>query len=304
MVFWTSSSILLRETLIQGYITNIEPLRIGVGKEAPLESLVDLAVLRINYRGRTIPVIPGSSLKGTFRSTATAILRSLQLKACSGLSKETCMDAEIPDHPYQRSLGEAIESRLRIGKTSEAMELFYKNACLLCKIFGAPSYSSKITFSDAYPLGEDGEVLPFSFNTRTGIAIDRNSGAVLRGALYTVEFIEPGAKFRFLMTSRNLPNYALGLVSTIIRMMNSGEVKIGGFKTRGFGAVKIDKLSFKVKDYPRSEEAVLKPLDDRDQRVELTGLVRMEDGWLAAEDEDAWVILKKLEDAWYAYAKS
>ena len=304
MAFWTSSSTLLRETLIQGYITNIEPLRIGVGKEPPLESLVDLAVLRISYKGRTIPVIPGSSLKGTFRSTATAILRSLQLKACSGLSRETCMDSEIPGHPYQRNLGEEIESLLRIGKASEAMELFYKNACLLCKIFGAPSYSSKITFSDAYPLGEGGEVLPFSFNTRTGIAIDRRSGAVFRGTLYTVEFVEPGARFRFLITSRNLPNYALGLVGTIIRMINSGEVKIGGFKTRGFGAVKIDKLSLKVKDHPRSEEAALKPLDDKDQRVELGGLVRMEDGWLAAEGEDAWIILKKLEDAWYAYAKS
>jgi CRISPR-associated RAMP protein (TIGR02581 family) len=214
------------------------------------------------------------------------------------------MDAMIPDQSHQRSLREVIESLLRMSKTLEAMECFYKNSCLLCKIFGAPSYSSKITFSDAYPLGEGGEILPFSFNTRTGIAIDRRSGAVFKRALYTVEFIEPGAKFRFLITSRNLPNYALGLVSTIIRMINSGEVKIGGFKTRGFGTVKIDNLSFKVKDYQRSEEAVLKPLDDRDQRLELTGLVRMEDGWLVAEDENAWVILKKLEDAWYAYAKS
>jgi len=304
MAFWTSSSIFLREALIQGYITNVEPLRIGVGREAPLESLVGSVVLKINYKGKTIPVIPGSSLKGTFRSTATAILRSLQLKACSGLSKETCMDAGIPNHPYQRNLGEAIESLLRIGKTSEAMELFYKNACLLCKIFGAPSYSSKIIFSDAYPLGESGDVLPFSLNTRTGIAIDRKTGAVFKRALYTVEFIEPGAKFRFSTTSRNLPNYALGLVSTIIRMMDSGEIKIGGLKTRGFGAVKIDKLSIKIRDYPRSEEATLKPLDDRDQRVELNGLVRMEDGWLTAEDENAWIILKKLEDTWYAYAKS
>jgi len=127
---------------------------------------------------------------------------------------------------------------------------------------------------------------------------------VFRGALYTVEFVEPGARFRFLITSRNLPNYALGLVGTIIRMINSGEVKIGGFKTRGFGAVKIDKLSLKVKDHPRSEEAALKPLDDKDQRVELGGLVRMENGWLAAEGEDAWIILKRLEDAWYVYAKS
>ncbi|MCS7368063.1 MAG: RAMP superfamily CRISPR-associated protein, partial [archaeon YNP-WB-062] len=159
MALWTSSSILLREMLIQGYITNIEPLRIGVGEEAPPGSLIDLAVLRVNHGGRTIPVIPGSSLKGMFRSTATTILRSLQLKACSGLSKETCMDAKIPEQHDQKSLGEAIKFLLKKGETSKAMELFYRNACLLCKIFGAPSYSSKITFSDAYPLGEDGEIL-------------------------------------------------------------------------------------------------------------------------------------------------
>jgi len=303
MIVWTYSSILLREVLFQGYINNVEPLRVGAGKEAPLESLVVQAVLRINYGGRSIPVIPGSSLKGAFRNAATALLRSLQLKACSGLSEETCMDSEIPNESNHRRLGKAVESLLQKGNASKAMETFYNNACLLCKIFGAPSYSSKIIFNDAYPLDENGKILPFSFNARTGIAIDRKTGTVFGRALYTVEFIEPGARFRFSISCKNLPNYALGLIGTIIRMINSGEVKIGGFKTRGFGAVRMDKLSFKARDYPKSDEPYLKSLDDKDRKVDLTGLVRLEGGWLIAEDSNAWNVLQKLEDAWYVYAK-
>lgn len=303
MVLWTSS-ILLREAFFQGYFTNIEPLRIGAGREAPLGSLTDLAVLRINYKGNTIPVIPGSSLKGNFRTAATMILKSMGFKACSGLAKETCMDTVVVDASSGKKLGDEIELHLRIGDSSKAMETFFENTCLLCKIFGAPSYASKVIFYDAYPLGENNEILPFSFSTRTGIAIDRKTGAVFGHALYVVEFVEPGANFKFSIMCKNLPNYALGLIATILNMLNSGELKIGGFKTRGFGAVRIEKLSVKFRDYPRSDKAVLKQLEDRDREVTLENLARLENGWLVAEDNNAWTILRKLEDSWYAYAKS
>ena len=85
---WTSSSIILREAIFRGYIENISPLRIGVGKEPPLGSKVDLAVIRIKYGEYDIPYIPGSSLKGLFRNHAGRIVSSFGLNVCSGLSKE------------------------------------------------------------------------------------------------------------------------------------------------------------------------------------------------------------------------
>lgn len=306
MSLWTSSSKLLRETFIQGYITNIEPLRIGSGREPPLGSLTDLAVLRIRYKGRDIPYIPGSSIKGVFRSSAIMLARSMGLRTCSGLSRDACTDTEkVVEGGSEMKLGDVLELYMRIGDTATAMKKFYEKACIVCKIFGSPYYQSKVYFSDAYPVGEDGEVLPFTINTRTGIAIDRRTGAVYGGALYTVEFVEPNAKFKFTVSARNLPNYALGLLSAIISMINSGEVKIGGFKTRGFGSVRIDKLFFKSRDYPKTEAVKLSSLDlEKDREVDLDGIARMEDGWIIAEEENAWKVLRKLEDLWYEFGKS
>lgn len=304
--FWTSSSILLRETIFKGYIRNIEPLRIGSGREPPLGSLADLAVLRIDYKGGSIPYIPGSSLKGVFRSSATMLARSIGLNACSGLSKDVCTEIEkVVEDISEIKLGDAIEYNIRAGKTTEAMKKFYERACLICKIFGSPYYLSKVYFSDAYPIGDYGEILPFSLNTRTGIAIDRKTGTVYGGALYTVEFVEPDVRFKFMIHARNLPNYALGLLSTIILMINNGEIKIGGFKTRGFGAVNIESLVFKSRDYPRTEGLRLVSLDrDKDREVDLSGVARLEDNWLIAEEENAWKVLRMLEGLWYEFGKS
>ncbi|MEN2974892.1 MAG: CRISPR-associated RAMP protein Csx7 [Candidatus Caldarchaeales archaeon] len=306
MNFWTSSSILLRETVFQGYIVNVEPLRIGSGKEPPLGSLTDLAVLRIKYGEKDIPYIPGSSLKGVFRSSAIMLARSIGLKACSGLSKDVCTEVEkVVEGASEMKLGDVVEHYIRIGEPANAMKKFYEKACLICKIFGSPHYLSKVYFSDAYPIGDNGELLPFSLNTRTGTAIDRKTGAVYGGALYTVEFVEPNTKFKFMIYARNLPNYALGLLSSIINMINRGEVKIGGFKTRGFGTVHIEELLFKSREYPRTEETKLVSLDlGEDKEIDLTGIVKLENNWLIAREENAWKVLKMLEDLWYEFGKS
>ncbi|MEM1674833.1 MAG: hypothetical protein QXI56_08195 [Candidatus Bathyarchaeia archaeon] len=50
-----------------GYIVNVEPLRVGAGREPLLEALADLVVLRIRYGGVDLPCILRLSLKGVFR---------------------------------------------------------------------------------------------------------------------------------------------------------------------------------------------------------------------------------------------
>ena len=49
-------------------LVNEEPLRIGAGKAKTPGELIDLPILLINKDGKPTPVIPGSSLKGVFRS--------------------------------------------------------------------------------------------------------------------------------------------------------------------------------------------------------------------------------------------
>lgn len=279
---------------------NVGPLRIGTGKEPPLGATVDLAVVRTRYRGVDLPYIPGSSLKGTFRSAATALAVARGFYACSGLSRETCMDTQVVRDPElgEMKLGECIDRLLRQGKPKEAMEKFWEKACLLCKMFGSPGYSGKIHFSDAHPISETGEPLSVRLGARTGIAIDRRTGAVFKGALYTVEYVEPGAKFKLLIRSTNLPNYSLGLLASVFRMVHLGQVKLGGFKTRGFGEVRIEDLRFEARDYP-AEGIVMRSLEPGvDEDVDLSGLAELKAGWLVARGDRVWRILEKFEEVW------
>lgn len=298
---WLSHAILLRETIFDGYITNLEPLRVGSGREPPLEAPVDLAVIRIEYKGISIPYIPGSSLKGVFRSYATSLARQSGLEVCTGLSEETCGENK---KIHDKILNRYIEDLIREGRSKEALETFYKNACLMCKIFGSTRYMSKVSFSDVYPIDESGKIIDVKTGVRTGIAIDRRTGTVFAGAFYRVEFIEPGARFKFSIRCKNLPNYAIGLLALILRRMRDGLIKVGGFKSRGFGAVSIESLKFMSRDHLGETSRIMGSLEpDIDRDVDLTDVARLKDGWITSEGDDAWKALNKLIEVWDKFAR-
>lgn len=297
---WLSHSILLRETAFEGYIVNVEPLRVGSGREPPLGAPVELAVVRIGYKGVNVPYIPGSSLKGVFRSYATLLAKHYGLEVCTGLSRETCGELKTVTTAdgKEKKLSDYINELMERG-SRDALKVFYENACLMCKIFGSTRYMSKVSFSDAYPIGENGQVIDVKADVRTGIAIDRRTGAVQPGAFYRVEFVEPGARFRLNVRCKNLPNYAIGLLSLILRRMNEGLIKIGGFKSRGFGAVKIEGLKFRSRDFAKEPSLVMSSLEpDVDEDVDLSNVAKLEGGWIVSEGEDAWRALEKLAEAW------
>lgn len=297
---WLSHSTLLRETVLEGYIINLEPLRIGSGREPPLEAPVDLAVLRIRYNGVNVPYIPGSSLKGVFRSYATLFARHKGLEVCTGLLKETCGEIKVVGG---KRLNEYIDELMRSG-SKDAVKVFHENACLMCKIFGSTRYMSKVSFSDAYPIDESGQIIDVRTGVRTGIAIDRRTGAAQAGALYRIEFVEPGARFRFIIRCRNLPNYAIGLLSLILRRVHEGVIKIGGFKSRGFGTVKVENLRFRNRSFIGEPDLIMVSLEPGvDKDVDLSGIVRLENGWMISEGENAWKVIEKLIEVWNGFAR-
>jgi CRISPR-associated protein Csm3 len=293
---WSAHSVIIREVVLEGYFVAESPLRIGVGRESPLGSAVDLAVLRINLNGKLVPYIPGSSLKGVFRSTAIQLANRKGLTVCSGLSKGTCMDLRYPEFDG-KTLLEKIQEEIKNRNYRRAIELFHEKACLLCKVFGAPSFTGHSEFNDSYPINEKGEVLDAPVGVRTGIAINRRTGAVHMGALYQVEYVEPGARFRFSIRTTNLPNYALGLLAKILRMVNEGWVRVGGFKTRGFGELRVDGLRFAASGATVQGSKLL-AVDEKDKEVDLSGDVSSTQRGLEASGENAWRVLAKLEEVW------
>ncbi len=273
---WFGHHKILRYVSIEAEVVNEEPLRVGAGKEASVFEPVDLVVLKMyDVARRTyIPVIPGSSWKGLFRAHAVRICRALGLEVCDGVPGSTCLrgndfiDYERRNISLESKLDLLINATIRI--------------CLLDLIFGGPGFLSHVAFSDSLPV-ED-----FKLGYRTMVALDRRTGVSSRRALFKVEYVEPGARFNFGITTKNLPNYALGLLAEILGDLNNGVIRVGGLKSRGFGRVKIENLVFRIREFGGEP---LRALDPIDSSVEVASQ--------KLEGKDAWELLNKLIDVWY-----
>ncbi|MEM1689751.1 MAG: RAMP superfamily CRISPR-associated protein [Candidatus Hadarchaeales archaeon] len=266
---WISHDNIRRETSFNFILTNEAPLRIGCGGEPPLEALSDLAVLRIPSEFGEVPYIPGSSLKGVFRSFCAKLLARKGLRVC-----------------------ELSGNRCEVGRERN-IEQFAEQACLLCKIFGTQGYRGLVSFSDAFPWNGQ-QLYPFRLGVRRGIRIGRKSGRAQN--LFDVEYVEPGAKFKSGIRCLNLPNFALGLLSRALLCLHEGEVKVGGFKTRGFGEVRLEEVEIRNRDVGGTGKKMT-ALDPQDREIEV-GEMEVENDWLVASGDAAWKILKKLAQWW------
>ncbi len=289
---WISNDLLVRTITIEGVIEIREPLRVGAGKSDTLTSTSDLPVLKLRFGEEEIPVIPGSSWKGVFRSRVESHLKTYGKKVCGGPG-DTCMDR---GNLKQRL--EQLQRRPSESSRQEIISILSRDLCLACKIFGAPSYISKVHFSDSYPLMENGTYM-FTLGRKPGIAISRKTGAVRRGAFYNVEFVEPGSRFTFRLDANNLPNYALGFIAKTLTELHEGILRVGGFKTRGFGRIAFVDITHSVSG--------LAPELNADQGKVLKGFTDRSKLWFDEEDSDVtydgstWDLLNKLSklaDEW------
>ncbi|MDW8360661.1 MAG: RAMP superfamily CRISPR-associated protein, partial [Candidatus Caldarchaeum sp.] len=144
-------------TIIRGTLVNETPLRVGVGREPPLGSAIDTAVIRLRRGDEDIPYIPGSSLKGVFRTFVEQLLRSAD--------RDVHSPWDLPDEEKDKQ---------------------NPSPCVVCGIFGNTAVASHVRIYDALP-----EVNPRKF-VKTGVSIDRDFGGQRPGLLYTEEFVPPG----------------------------------------------------------------------------------------------------------------
>lgn len=195
-----------KRIILTGTIEAVTPLHIGSGRSEVEVGEVDLPVLTAPD-GQ--PYIPGSSLKGRVRAEAESIARQKRMDVC-----------KPPD--VRNMCG---------SKKSSVDEL-----CICCRIFGTAgniSVASKVKFRDAYPLGKVETLLE-----RTGIAIDRDTKTVAKGALYTIQAVPAGVRFKLEIVAENLSDEELKLLKAALKSVEDSD--LGGSSTRGFGKVKIN----------------------------------------------------------------
>lgn len=202
-----------RRLIISGIIEALTPLRIGSGKGEVEIGEAELPVLT-TPDGQ--PYIPGSSLKGRVRAEAERIARQNGAYVC-----------KPPD------------VRNMCGTLRRNIDDF----CICCRMFGTAgdvSLASKVKFRDAYPISKVETLLE-----RTGIAIDREKGVAVRGALYIIQGVPAGTKFTLEIVAENVSDEELKLLKAALKSVEDSA--LGGASTRGFGKVKISIESVKIR---------------------------------------------------------
>jgi len=186
----------------------------------------------IRTAGRTPPggawnyYVPGSSIRGPFRSTAERIIRTLMPEDAQ--AHLTACD------PFEQEDGHQTLSCSKRLEKDTTEKSAYAVACPACKLFGCAGLASRINFTDAAIAHTCKSVY------RDMIGIDRFTGGVYSGA--------GGANMRFhalentsftsMVTLVNFELWQLGLLAYVFRDFEEGLVPIGYGKTKGFGHVK------------------------------------------------------------------
>lgn len=200
-------------------------LRIGRGR-SDAEVDTDLPLLE----GPEGPFVPGSSMKGVFRTNAEAILRGLASDpgeldrwACDFLAPGgACIDDKAPD-------AESV---------SERRQRIARSACRACATFGGMGLASHIRFADA-PL-HDAETM-----VRDGVAMDRDLARAADGLKYDYAVVGAGGWFTVELHMEAVEDWQVGLVLACLNDLDEGFVRIGGFGTRGLGRVAVTRVDLR-----------------------------------------------------------
>ena len=172
--------------------------------------------------------IPGSSIKGVWRSWCEKIARTIS----NGVP--------LACDPFNDNVKEKDNINLSCSKRLENEEIttsVYASSCPICKLFGNTSMASRMRISDAYPIDVDrGKPIRDKLPVRAGIAIDRFTGGISQGP-FTYQYLV-GITFKTEVQIRNFELWQLGLLGYLFRDLNEELVPIGFGKTRGMGKLK------------------------------------------------------------------
>lgn len=224
--------ILKNECIIRFDLKAVSPLCIRSGENIELDpSLPDSQFIRSHHDGEYQVVIPGSSIKGVFRSRVEKILEG----SCN-IFGDSCAKKIRKK-----------EKELNIQRKKLSIEEKYILSCPACRMFGNTSVKSRIEFKDAFP---DKNTVKLS--TRHNVGIDRVTGSSKKGSLFEIEVLEQGT-FKVEITAKNFFLWQIKVILQIIDDINDGYVTFGGVTSRGFGKMHIDNAVVLIREYGNCE---------------------------------------------------
>src|SRR6266566_4225813 len=220
---------LVNEARLRLDITTQGPLLIKTGYATVIGA--DMAPVQTYRNGQQEVYLPGSSLKGIFRSHLEKVVNSIKPRvACNPLLRSNDSDVRDDRQLYRVSCGSRFNDR------TPQYEV-YARSCPTCRLFGSTSFGSRIAVEDAYlPAGSVGR--QSLIEHRDGIAIDRLTGGTGGGAKFDLEVVTEGTMFTTDIHLRNFEIWQLGMLFVIIQDIEDELIRIGSGRSRGLGKVK------------------------------------------------------------------
>lgn len=238
---------LVNEAHLRLNITTTGPLLIKSGYATVIGS--DMTPVLTKRHGQDEVYLPGSSLKGVFRSHLEKVVNSIKAQtACDPLSsfggvqptgsaKERRADAS---QLYRSSCGKYLEDRdkeqSRQGRHLPTHQI-YADSCPTCRLFGSTSFIGRIAIDDAYLLDSTiGMGKPVEH--RDGVAIDRLTGGASGSAKFDLDVVATGTTFGTTIHLRNFEIWQLGMLFILLQDLEDELIRLGSGRSRGLGKVK------------------------------------------------------------------
>lgn len=203
------------------------------------------------------PFIPGSSLKGVFRSTVEKIGGALPgVKTCL-LDPNNDYGCIGPQGEAQRVFNK--ERQETNWDQKEYCSRLNHKLCDTCKLFGSPFKASKVKFDDLYLVDRD---TAFT-QVRDGVGIDRDSERAVDGVKFDYEVVASGAEFEMKIILDNPTEMDMALISIGLIEFQNSFVRLGGKTSSGLGSCKLEELNIYYLDLQVPE------VKDKDLKVKV-----------------------------------
>lgn len=196
----------------------------------------------LTYRDKKMEVfIPGSSLKGVFRSHLEKIICSLKPRVvCYPFSGSENKEADLAQrrNDYRNSCGATFNERIKNDKDNvvrkfleERTDVVYAESCPACRLFGSTEFIGRVAIGDAYLVSKEIKEL------RDGVGIDRLTGGASSGAKFELQVVSSGVSFATRIHLRNFEIWQLGMLFVVIQDMEDELIRVGSGRSRGLGQI-------------------------------------------------------------------
>lgn len=214
----------------------------------------DMTPVLVSRNGQRQVYLPGSSLKGVFRSHLEKVGRTLnEGVVCDPFVKVedrarvqggrlTCSASDYASVSCSDKFEMRQKETVRVGnqnwKHSKEDTLgnarVYSESCPICRLFGSTSYIGRVSIGDAY-LVDTTNARPTE--VRDGVGIDRLTGGAANRAKFELEVVSPEVSFETEVVLRNFEIWQLGMLLLVAQDLADGLIRIGSGRSRGLGAV-------------------------------------------------------------------